>query len=132
MAPDPVAVPGTVAVPHGAGPWPGVVLVAGSGSLDRDETIGRNKPFKDIAWGLASRGVAVLRFDKVTYTHAAQFSGGSRVHLERRVPAAGHRGGHDSAASTPAWTRLGCSSSATASGARSRRAWQRRTRPWPG
>ena len=74
VGPDPVAVPGTVAVPHGAGPWPGVVLVAGSGSLDRDETIGRNKPFKDIAWGLASRGVAVLRFDKVTFTHAAQFA----------------------------------------------------------
>jgi len=48
------------------------VLLAGSGSLDRDETIGRNKPFKDIAWGLAGRGVAVLRFDKVTHAHAAE------------------------------------------------------------
>ncbi len=72
LGPQPVAVPGTLTVPHGAGPWPGVVLLAGSGSLDRDETIGRNKPLKDVAWGLASRGVAVLRFDKVTYTHAAQ------------------------------------------------------------
>jgi hypothetical protein len=44
-------------------------VLLGSGPLDRDETIGRNKPFKDIAWGLASRGVAVLRFDKVTYAH---------------------------------------------------------------
>jgi uncharacterized protein len=69
---DPLAVPGTLTLPHGTGPWPGVVLLAGSGSLDRDETIGRNKPLKDIAWGLATRGVAVLRFDKVTYTHAAQ------------------------------------------------------------
>ena len=34
--------------------------------------IGRNKPFKDLAWGLASRGVAVLRFDKVTYAHPAE------------------------------------------------------------
>ena len=49
-----------------------MVLLAGSGSLDRDETIGRNKPLKDVAWGLASRGVAVLRFDKVTYAHAAE------------------------------------------------------------
>jgi uncharacterized protein len=49
-----------------------VVLLAGSGSLDRDETIGRNKPFKDLAWGLASRGVAVARFDKVTHAHAAE------------------------------------------------------------
>ncbi len=70
VGPEPLAVPGTLSIPHGTGPWPGVVLLAGSGSLDRDETIGRNKPFKDIAWGLASRGVAVLRFDKVTYTHA--------------------------------------------------------------
>ncbi|HXD63582.1 MAG TPA: alpha/beta hydrolase [Solirubrobacteraceae bacterium] len=71
LGPEPVAVSGTLSIPHGAGPWPGVVLLAGSGSLDRDETVGRNKPLKDIAWGLASRGVAVLRFDKVTYAHAA-------------------------------------------------------------
>jgi dienelactone hydrolase len=68
---EPFAVSGTLSVPRGPGPWPGVVLLAGSGSLDRDETIGRNKPFKDIAWGLASRGVAVIRFDKVTHAHAA-------------------------------------------------------------
>ncbi|HTP21014.1 MAG TPA: alpha/beta fold hydrolase [Solirubrobacteraceae bacterium] len=68
----PLAVPGTLAVPNQPGRHPGVVLLAGSGSLDRDETIGRNKPFKDIAWGLASRGVATLRFDKVTYAHASE------------------------------------------------------------
>lgn len=43
-----------------------VVLVHGSGPHDRDETIGPNKPFKDLAWGLASRGVAVLRYEKRT------------------------------------------------------------------
>jgi uncharacterized protein len=72
LGPEPFAVSGTVTVPHGAGAVPGVVLLAGSGALDRDETIGRNKPFKDIAWGLASRGVAVIRFDKVTHAHAAE------------------------------------------------------------
>jgi len=45
----------------------GVVLVHGSGPNDRDETIGPNKPFKDLAWGLATEGVAVLRYDKRTY-----------------------------------------------------------------
>ena len=67
----PRSVPGTLTVPREQGrPGAAVVLLAGSGSLDRDETIGRNKPLKDIAWGLASRGITVLRFDKVTYTHA--------------------------------------------------------------
>src|SRR5206468_4132840 len=60
---------GTLSLPHADGPVPAVVLLSGSGAHDRDETIGRNKPLKDIAWGLASRGVAVLRFDKVTYAH---------------------------------------------------------------
>jgi len=50
-----------------------VVLVHGSGPNDRDETIGPNKVFKDLAWGLASRGIAVLRYDKRTYVHAAKF-----------------------------------------------------------
>ena len=68
----PLAVPGTLTVPRRQGPLAAVVLLAGSGPLDRDETIGRNKPFKDLAWGLASRGVAVLRFDKVTFAHREQ------------------------------------------------------------
>jgi hypothetical protein len=68
----PLAVPGTLSLPRQGGPWPAVVLLSGSGPLDRDETIGRNKPLKDLAWGLASRGVAVLRFDKVTYTHGRE------------------------------------------------------------
>lgn len=72
-----LAVEGTIALPHTPGPHPAVVLLPGSGPMDRDETIGRNKPFKDLAWGLASRGIAVLRFDKVTLTHpghAADFT----------------------------------------------------------
>jgi hypothetical protein len=58
--------PGTLAVPVGGGPWPAVVLVHGSGPEDRDETVGANKPFRDLAWGLASRGIAVLRYEKRT------------------------------------------------------------------
>ena len=44
----------------------------GSGPNDRDETIGPNKPFKDLAGGLASRGIAVLRYDKRTKVHGAK------------------------------------------------------------
>jgi dienelactone hydrolase len=65
----PLAVPGTLTLPRKRGPRPGVVLLSGGGPFDRDETSGPNKPLKDLAWALASRGVAVLRFDKVTHTH---------------------------------------------------------------
>jgi len=59
--------PGTLTLPPGPGPFPGLVLVHGSGPHDRDETVGPNKPFRDLANGLASRGVAVLRYDKRSY-----------------------------------------------------------------
>ncbi len=63
------ALPGTLAVPKGPGPFPGLVLVHGSGPNDRDESVGPNKPFKDLAWGLATRGIAVLRYEKRTRMH---------------------------------------------------------------
>ncbi|HEY0512347.1 MAG TPA: alpha/beta fold hydrolase [Thermoanaerobaculia bacterium] len=66
------ALPGTLAVPVGPGPFPAVVLVHGSGPNDRDETVEGNKPFRDLAWGLASRGVAVLRYEKRTRQHGAK------------------------------------------------------------
>lgn len=68
------ALPGTLTVPEGEGPFPGVVLVHGSGPNDRDETIGPNKTFKDIAWGLATRGIAVLRYDKRTFKHSKELT----------------------------------------------------------
>jgi uncharacterized protein len=58
--------PGTLSVPVGEGPFAAVLLVHGSGPNDRDETIGPNKPFRDLAWGLASQGIVVLRYDKRT------------------------------------------------------------------
>ncbi|KYK24688.1 hypothetical protein AYK25_06105 [Thermoplasmatales archaeon SM1-50] len=63
--------PGTLTLPRGDGPFPAIVLVHGSGSSDRDETIGPNKPFKDLAWGLATRGIAVLRYEKRTKYYAS-------------------------------------------------------------
>ncbi|MBU4535817.1 MAG: alpha/beta fold hydrolase [Euryarchaeota archaeon] len=68
------ALPGTLSMPAGPGPFPGVVLVHGSGPNDQDETIGPNKIFKDLAWGLASHGIAVLRYHKRTFQHAKEFT----------------------------------------------------------
>jgi dienelactone hydrolase len=70
---EPWTLPGTLSMPVGDGPFPAVVLLAGSGPNDRDETIGTsgNAPLRDLAWGLASNGIAVLRYDKRTKVHAA-------------------------------------------------------------
>lgn len=70
----PWELPGTLAMPVGEGPFPAVVLVAGSGSQDRDETIGVNVPFRDLAQGLASAGIATLRYEKRTREHAADLA----------------------------------------------------------
>lgn len=67
--------PGTLSLPKGNPRCPAVILVHGSGPNDRDETIGANKPFRDLAWGLASRGIAVLRYDKRTRVHSTKLAG---------------------------------------------------------
>ena len=66
--------PGTLSVPVGAGPFPAVVLVHGSGPNDRDETVGGVKMFKDLAEGLASRGIVVLRYQKRTLQYRARIA----------------------------------------------------------
>ncbi|MGA2156363.1 MAG: alpha/beta fold hydrolase, partial [Bryobacteraceae bacterium] len=58
--------PGTLTLPRSQTPVPGVVLIHGSGPEDRDETSFGNKPFRDLAEGLASQGIAVLRYEKRT------------------------------------------------------------------
>lgn len=66
---------GTLTLPAAFdGKLPTVVLVHGSGPNDRDETVGAYKPFRDLAWGLASRGIAVLRYDKRTYAYGASMT----------------------------------------------------------
>jgi uncharacterized protein len=66
------ALPATLTLPKGEGPFAAVVLVHGSGPHDRDETIVGNKPFRDIAWGLASKGIATLRYEKRSKQHPAK------------------------------------------------------------
>ncbi|RAK31254.1 hypothetical protein B0I29_11560 [Actinoplanes lutulentus] len=84
----PLAVRGTVSMPHRRTLVAGVVLLGGGGPFDRDQSIGPNKPLKDLAWGLASRGVAVLRMDKVTHTHPDLASASGFTMVEEYLPAA--------------------------------------------
>ena len=64
-----VALDGTLAVPEGEGPFPGVVLVHGAGIHDPDGVAGESKILQDFAWGLATEGIAVLRYEKRLHDH---------------------------------------------------------------
>lgn len=64
---------GVLSLPeHCASKVPAVVLVHGSGPTDMDESIGANKPFRDIAEALSAKGIAVLRYDKRTKIYGKQ------------------------------------------------------------
>ncbi|MCX6561404.1 MAG: alpha/beta fold hydrolase [Candidatus Aminicenantes bacterium] len=75
----PWALPATLTRPVGGGSFPALVLVHGSGPNDRDETIGPNKPFRDLAWGLAARGIAVLRYEKRTRAHGPKIAADAKA-----------------------------------------------------
>lgn len=63
-----------ITTPKNGTNFPIVVLVHGSGPNDMDETIGANKPFKDLAIGLAAKGIATLRYVKRTLLYPAEFT----------------------------------------------------------
>ena len=61
---------GKLTVPSNAKNSPAIILAWGSGPNGMNEEIGGCMPFKDLADGLASQGIAVLRFDKRTHKHS--------------------------------------------------------------
>ena len=69
--PGPHPLGATLELPAGKGPFPGIVLMHGSGPNDRDSAIPVGgftlRPFKELSQALAARGIAVLRYDKRTY-----------------------------------------------------------------
>lgn len=62
---------GVLALPKGVDKPPVVLIIHSGGQLDRDGTIGEadNKPYADLAKGLAELGVASLRYDKRYFTY---------------------------------------------------------------
>ena len=74
--------PAVLAYPEGEGTYPLVILVHGSGPSDADESVGNQAPFRDIAWGLAQQGIAVLRYDKRTLVHPESFGADATVEQE--------------------------------------------------
>lgn len=74
--------PGMLTLPKGVQKPPVVILVQGSGSSDMNESLGTapNRPFEDIAHGLAEQGVATLRYNKRTYQYPA--GGGDTIQYE--------------------------------------------------
>ncbi|KFY34395.1 hypothetical protein V494_06810 [Pseudogymnoascus sp. VKM F-4513 (FW-928)] len=66
------AVPASLVLPQS--PVAAIVMLQGSGPSDRNSSVGHLKPFKDLAWGLATKGIASIRFDKVTFAHPGSLS----------------------------------------------------------
>lgn len=61
------ALKGIVTLPKNKEGYPVAVLVQGSGASDCDETVGANKPFREIAHALAEKGIATVRVNKRFY-----------------------------------------------------------------
>ena len=76
---DPYLLGATLTIPAGKGPFPAAVLVHGSGPQDRDETVGANRVFRDLAEGLSSKGVVVLRYDKRTKVYGAKMGANTTI-----------------------------------------------------
>lgn len=71
---DGLKMPGRITLPaDGKGRHPCCILVHGSGPGNMNEAVGGHKPFLDLANGLSKRGIAVIRYDKRTFTHKANY-----------------------------------------------------------
>ncbi len=73
---------GVLTLPVGVDKPAVVILVQGSGQSDKDETIFVNRPFADIAHGLAEKGIATLRYDKRYFRYPDKATAAIRVEDE--------------------------------------------------
>jgi dienelactone hydrolase len=77
--------PGVLCIPNNVKNPPVAILLAGSGPNDKDESVGPNKPLKDIALGLASNGIASIRYDKRTLTYGKDMAAQTDFGIKEEV-----------------------------------------------
>lgn len=66
---------GILTLPNSNGDiFPAVILVGGSGPTDMNSSVGQLEPFKDIAQGLAKKGIASIRYNKRTLQYQSQIA----------------------------------------------------------
>jgi esterase/lipase len=70
---DSMHLPAVLTMPAKTGKWPVLIFIGGSGPNDKDETLGAEKPFRDLAMGLGVNGIASLRFDKRSLAYPGNF-----------------------------------------------------------
>ncbi|MCR5679986.1 MAG: lysophospholipase [Prevotella sp.] len=67
-----IRLPATITLSGRSPQPPMVVMVHGSGALDRNETVMGNQTFRDLARQLADRGISSLRYDKRSFVYPSQ------------------------------------------------------------
>lgn len=77
--------PGVLCIPNNVKNPPVAILLAGSGPNDKDESIGPNKLLKDIAVGLASNGIASIRYDKRTLNYGKEMAAQPDMGIKEEV-----------------------------------------------
>ncbi len=77
--------PGLLCIPNNVKHPPVAILLAGSGPNDKDESIGPNKLLKDIAVGLASNGIASIRYDKRTLAYGKELMAQTDLGIKEEV-----------------------------------------------
>jgi dienelactone hydrolase len=63
---------GTLSFPDDHEKHPLVIIVHGSGPLDRNGSTGNLQAYKDLAWGLSTNGICVFRYDKRSFVHGGK------------------------------------------------------------
>ena len=64
---DSLSIPGSLTLPTVGEKFPVVIIIPGSGEMDRDGTVVANTPYRDLAWRLAEKGIASFRYDKRSF-----------------------------------------------------------------